>query len=149
MALWFRLRRLPRSRWFYRAVVAAGPLSVVALIAGWITTEVGRQPWIVYGVMRTSDAVTGASGIPVGYATLALVYAGLARRGRLAAAAPRARAVRARQRAAGRRAMSLAETPVVLMLVGLAAYAVLAGADFGAGFWQLLGGRERARPGAA
>jgi len=75
---WFRLRRLPRSRWFHRAVVAAGPLSVVALLAGWITTEVGRQPWVVYRVMRTSDAVTGASGIPVGYATLAIVYAGLA-----------------------------------------------------------------------
>ena len=78
VAAWFRLRRLPASRWFYRALVAAGPLSVVALIAGWITTEVGRQPWIVYRVMRTSEAVTGASGIPVGYATLALVYAGLA-----------------------------------------------------------------------
>jgi cytochrome d ubiquinol oxidase subunit I len=73
-----RLRRLPRSVWFYRAVVAAGPLAVVALIAGWVTTEVGRQPWIVYGVMRTSDAVTSADGIPVGYATLALVYVGLA-----------------------------------------------------------------------
>jgi cytochrome d ubiquinol oxidase subunit I len=76
--VWYRLRRLPRSPWFYRAVVAAGPLSLVALIAGWVTTEVGRQPWIVYGVMRTEDAVTGASGIPVGYATLTLVYAGLA-----------------------------------------------------------------------
>ena len=58
--------------------VVAGPASVVALLAGWITTEVGRQPWVVYRVMRTSEAVTGASGIPVGYATLALVYAGLA-----------------------------------------------------------------------
>ncbi|MDP9256911.1 MAG: cytochrome ubiquinol oxidase subunit I [Actinomycetota bacterium] len=75
---WLQLRRLPASRWFYRALVAAGPLSVVALIAGWITTEVGRQPWIVYRVMRTSEAVTGANVIPVGYATLALVYAGLA-----------------------------------------------------------------------
>ena len=75
---WLRLRRLPASRWFYRALVAAGPLSVVALMAGWITTEVGRQPWVVYRVMRTSEAVTGASGIPVGYATLAVVYAGLA-----------------------------------------------------------------------
>ena len=46
-------------------------------IAGWVTTEVGRQPWVVYGVMRTEQAVTGASGIPVGYATLALVYAAL------------------------------------------------------------------------
>jgi cytochrome bd ubiquinol oxidase subunit I len=77
LAVWLRRRELPRSRWFYRAVVAAGPLSVVALIAGWVTTEVGRQPWVVYEVMRTSEAVTGASGIPVGYATLALVYAGL------------------------------------------------------------------------
>jgi cytochrome bd ubiquinol oxidase subunit I len=75
--VWLRRRRLPRSPWFYRAVVAAGPLSVVALIAGWVTTEVGRQPWVVYGHMRTEAAVTGASGIPVGYATLVLVYAGL------------------------------------------------------------------------
>jgi cytochrome d ubiquinol oxidase subunit I len=73
-----RKQRLPESRWFYRAVVLAGPLSLVALICGWVTTEVGRQPWVVYNVMRTSDAVTGANGIPVGYATLALVYAGLA-----------------------------------------------------------------------
>jgi cytochrome bd ubiquinol oxidase subunit I len=77
LVAWLRLRRLPRSRWFYLAVGAAGPLAIVALIAGWITTEVGRQPWIVYHVMRTEDAVTGASGIPVGYATLALVYLGL------------------------------------------------------------------------
>src|SRR5207237_3215729 len=75
---WLRLRRLPRSRWFYRALVAAGPLSLFALIAGWITTEVGRQPWIVYGVMRTSQAVTGAGGLPVGYATLVMVYVGVA-----------------------------------------------------------------------
>ncbi|HEY2435858.1 MAG TPA: cytochrome ubiquinol oxidase subunit I [Solirubrobacteraceae bacterium] len=69
-----RRRRLPESTWFYRAVVLAGPLAVIALIAGWVTTEVGRQPWIVYRVMPTADAVTGASGIPVGYATLAVVY---------------------------------------------------------------------------
>ncbi|RDI73640.1 Cytochrome bd-type quinol oxidase subunit 1 [Gaiella occulta] len=75
--LW-RRRRLPRSVWFYRAVAAAGPLAVVALISGWITTEVGRQPWIVYEVMRTSEAVTGAGGIPIGYGTLAAVYAVLA-----------------------------------------------------------------------
>jgi cytochrome d ubiquinol oxidase subunit I len=74
LGTWIRKRRLPRSVWFYRAVVAAGPLALVALIAGWITTEVGRQPWVVYDVMRTEEAVTGAGGIPVGYATLALVY---------------------------------------------------------------------------
>jgi cytochrome d ubiquinol oxidase subunit I len=52
-------------------------LSVVALISGWIVTEVGRQPWVVYHVMRTSQAVTGAGGIPVGYGTLAAVYLAL------------------------------------------------------------------------
>jgi cytochrome d ubiquinol oxidase subunit I len=60
---------------YYRAVALAGPASVVALSAGWVVTEVGRQPWVVYGVMKTDEAVTGASGIPVGYAVLALVYA--------------------------------------------------------------------------
>jgi cytochrome d ubiquinol oxidase subunit I len=78
--LWFRWRRgaLPGTRWFYRCVVAAGPLSLVALISGWIVTEVGRQPWIVYEMMRVEEAVTGAEGIPVGYATLVVVYLGLA-----------------------------------------------------------------------
>jgi cytochrome d ubiquinol oxidase subunit I len=75
---WWRHGRLPRSPWFHRALVAAGPLSVVALIAGWVTTEVGRQPWVVYEIMRTEEAVTGASGIPIGFATLSLVYLGLA-----------------------------------------------------------------------
>jgi cytochrome d ubiquinol oxidase subunit I len=77
LATWWRRRRLPRSPWFLRAVAVAGPLALVALIAGWITTEVGRQPWIVYEVMRTEEAVTGADAIPVGYATLAIVYLGL------------------------------------------------------------------------
>jgi cytochrome d ubiquinol oxidase subunit I len=74
----FRRGRLPRSPWFYRAVVLAGPLSVVALIAGWMTTEVGRQPWVVYGYMRTAQAVTGAHGITVGYGMLVAVYLALA-----------------------------------------------------------------------
>ena len=77
--LWARWRRgaLPRTRWFYRLVVVAGPASLVALIAGWFVTEIGRQPWIVYEFMRVEEAVTGAEGIPVGYATLVVVYIGL------------------------------------------------------------------------
>jgi cytochrome bd ubiquinol oxidase subunit I len=78
LAVWWRRRRLPGSAWFYRAVVIAAPLSVVALICGWVTTEVGRQPWIVYRVMRTSEAVTGAGGIPLGYGFLVAVYLALA-----------------------------------------------------------------------
>lgn len=78
LAVRIRRKRLPESVWFYRAVALAGPASLVALIAGWVTTEVGRQPWVVYKVMLTSQAVTGARGIVVAYATLALVYLGVA-----------------------------------------------------------------------
>jgi cytochrome d ubiquinol oxidase subunit I len=70
-----RRRALPESRWFYAAVSLAGPAALVALLAGWTTTEVGRQPWVVYRVMRTSQAVTAADGIPIGYAALAAIYA--------------------------------------------------------------------------
>jgi cytochrome d ubiquinol oxidase subunit I len=83
LALWFvgtflRFRRLPRSRWFYRAAIAAGPLALVALIAGWTATEVGRQPWIVYEVMRTTQAVTRSDGLEAGFVFLVVVYVGLA-----------------------------------------------------------------------
>jgi cytochrome d ubiquinol oxidase subunit I len=46
----------------------------VALIAGWVVTEVGRQPWVVYRVMPTAAAVTGAAGIPIGYGALGASY---------------------------------------------------------------------------
>lgn len=75
VAAWIRRKRIPESVWFYRALVIAGPLSVVALIAGWVVTEVGRQPWVVYRTMTTAAAVTGAHGIPVGYGALAGSYA--------------------------------------------------------------------------
>ena len=51
------------SRWFLRAVAASGPAAVVALIAGWIATEVGRQPWIVHLRLRTADAVSEQAGL--------------------------------------------------------------------------------------
>jgi cytochrome bd ubiquinol oxidase subunit I len=75
--VWWRRRRLPRSRLFLMAAVAAGPLSAVALEAGWIATEVGRQPWIVYRVMRVEEAVSTAPGLRIGYYALIAVYAGL------------------------------------------------------------------------
>jgi cytochrome d ubiquinol oxidase subunit I len=83
LGIWFvaariRHRRLPASRWFYRGVIVGGPLALVAVVAGWVTTEVGRQPWVVYQLMLTKDAVTRAPIVPVGYVTLALVYVGLA-----------------------------------------------------------------------
>src|SRR5437879_1536944 len=55
-------RRLPQSRWFYGAASLAGIGSYAAVETGWATTEVGRQPWIVYNLMRVSDAVTSAPG---------------------------------------------------------------------------------------
>jgi len=75
---WWRKRDIPASPWFLRAAAASGVASVVALECGWIVTEVGRQPWIVYGVMRTKDAVTQASGIWVTFAAVLLLYAALA-----------------------------------------------------------------------
>ena len=72
---WLRRKAIPKSSWFYRGVVIAGPAAVVATISGWVVTEVGRQPWVVYEIMRTEAAVTGADGIVFGYGALAAVYA--------------------------------------------------------------------------
>jgi cytochrome d ubiquinol oxidase subunit I len=59
VGLWLRLRRrLYESDWFLRALMWATPLGFIAVVAGWTTTEVGRQPWTVYGVMRTAHSVT-------------------------------------------------------------------------------------------
>jgi cytochrome d ubiquinol oxidase subunit I len=72
---WRRRRELPRSRWFLRLAAVSGVAAVVALEAGWVTTEVGRQPWIVWGVMRTADAVNPAPGLRVGLYAVLAVYA--------------------------------------------------------------------------
>jgi cytochrome d ubiquinol oxidase subunit I len=75
---WRRRRALPRSRWFLRAAVLSGPAAVLALESGWVVTEVGRQPWIVYRVMRVRDAVSDAPGLRYGYFLLLAVYIVLA-----------------------------------------------------------------------
>jgi cytochrome d ubiquinol oxidase subunit I len=74
---WWRKKDFPQSRWFLRATAVSGVASIVALECGWIVTEVGRQPWIVYNVMRTSDAVTHASGVGVTFAAIVLLYVAL------------------------------------------------------------------------
>ena len=74
---WIRRKDIPVSRWFLRTCGAAGVLAVVALEAGWTVTEVGRQPWIVYGVLRTKDAVSTAPGLRYGLYALVFVYAAL------------------------------------------------------------------------
>ena len=72
---WWRRRDPPASKWFFRAAVAAGVAAPVALEAGWIVTEVGRQPWIAWRVMRVSEAVTTAPNIRIGLYFLVVVYA--------------------------------------------------------------------------
>lgn len=72
---WWRRRDLPRSRWFLRAAAMSGIAAVLALESGWVVTEVGRQPWIVYGILRTSDAVNPAPGLVYGFVLVAVVYA--------------------------------------------------------------------------
>jgi len=74
---WWRKRDIPQTKWFLRAVAVSGVATVLAMEAGWIVTEVGRQPWIVYEVMRTEDAVTGASGIWVTFGLVVVLYTAL------------------------------------------------------------------------
>jgi cytochrome d ubiquinol oxidase subunit I len=74
---WWRKRDLPSTKWFLRSVAISGIAAVVALESGWIVTEVGRQPWIVDGFMRTSEAVTPAKGIWWVFGFTMLLYIGL------------------------------------------------------------------------
>jgi len=72
--LWWKRRRIPDSKWFLRGIVAAGPLGFIAIEAGWMVTELGRQPWIIYNVMRTEEAVTLMPGIAVPFAVFTVIY---------------------------------------------------------------------------
>lgn len=74
---WWRRRDIPRTPWFLRAVAISGAGAILALWMGWIVTEVGRQPWIVQGYMRTSEAVTDAKGIWFSFGLVLLLYAAI------------------------------------------------------------------------
>jgi cytochrome bd ubiquinol oxidase subunit I len=74
---WWRKRDIPRTPWFLRTVSVSGAGAIVALWCGWIVTEVGRQPWIVNGYMRTSEAVTEADGIWFTFALVMTLYVAL------------------------------------------------------------------------
>jgi cytochrome bd ubiquinol oxidase subunit I len=73
--VWWKRRDIPRTPWFLRIVSVTGAAAILALWCGWIVTEVGRQPWIVQGYMRTSEAVTEAGGIWFTFALVLLLYA--------------------------------------------------------------------------
>ena len=72
--LTWRHRRVPDGKWFLRALVAAGPFGFLAIEAGWTVTELGRQPWIIYGVMRTEEAVTPMGRIAIPFFAFTLLY---------------------------------------------------------------------------
>ena len=74
---WWRKRDIPQTPWFLRLVSVSGAGAIVALWCGWIVTEVGRQPWIVNGYMRTSEAVTEAEGIWFTFGLVLVLYAAL------------------------------------------------------------------------
>ena len=71
--LWLR-GRLFDSRVFIRAMMVSTPLGFVALEAGWMVTELGRQPWIIQGVMKTADAVTPMPGLAVPFFLFSVIY---------------------------------------------------------------------------
>jgi cytochrome d ubiquinol oxidase subunit I len=72
--LWWRHPPLPNHIWLLRSLVLASPFGMLAIEAGWVVTEVGRQPWIIYGVMRTAKAVTPMPGIAVPFVLFTLLY---------------------------------------------------------------------------
>ena len=73
-ATWLRWRRrLFESQWFLRFATAMGPAGLIALLAGWMTTEIGRQPWVVYGVMRTADASSNHSVMALSVTLIAFI----------------------------------------------------------------------------
>jgi cytochrome bd ubiquinol oxidase subunit I len=74
---WWKKRDIPRTPWFLKAVAVSGVGAILALWSGWIVTEVGRQPWIVYKYMKTSEAVTNANGIWGAFIFTLLLYATL------------------------------------------------------------------------
>lgn len=71
----FRRRKVPTDPWLLRAIVLLIPAGTLAIELGWVVTEVGRQPWIIQGVMRTAEAVTPMPGLAVPFMTFSFVYA--------------------------------------------------------------------------
>lgn len=71
---WFKKRTFPENRLLLRGIVLAGPLAFLAIELGWMVTELGRQPWVIYGYLRTRDAVTTAPWMNVSFLIFSLVY---------------------------------------------------------------------------
>lgn len=74
LVLALRRRGLPDARWYLGLLVLQAPAGLLGIEAGWVVTEVGRQPWVIQGVMRTSDAVTPTPGLAVHFVAFTLLY---------------------------------------------------------------------------
>jgi cytochrome bd ubiquinol oxidase subunit I len=74
---WLFRRRIPKSRWFLRIAASCGVLAVITMEAGWVVTEVGRQPWIVYDYMKVEDAATGNTGVWITFFAVVALYVGV------------------------------------------------------------------------
>jgi cytochrome bd ubiquinol oxidase subunit I len=75
---WLFRRRLPTGKWFLRVAACSGVLAVISMEAGWVVTEVGRQPWIVYNLMKVEDAATGNTGVWITFIAVIVLYLALA-----------------------------------------------------------------------
>ena len=77
-------QRLPTYRWLLWSIFLSFPLGFIATLTGWFTAEVGRQPWVVYGVLRTADAVTPSltvQQVAISFITFAIIYSAIAAAG--------------------------------------------------------------------
>jgi cytochrome bd ubiquinol oxidase subunit I len=77
-AVWIFKRRMSQGKWFLRAAAVAGVASVIAMEAGWVVTEVGRQPWIVFDQFKVEQAATGNEGVWVTFVIIAILYVAVA-----------------------------------------------------------------------
>ncbi|MCU1378249.1 MAG: cytochrome ubiquinol oxidase subunit [Acidimicrobiales bacterium] len=75
LVVWWRHRRLPRQRLFWLLAVVGGPAAIAAMESGWVVTEVGRQPWVVYGLLTTADAATTSGGVVGTLSIIVALYA--------------------------------------------------------------------------
>ena len=70
----WRKKHLPDQRWYLWLVIACAPMGMAAIEAGWVVTEVGRQPWTIYNLLRTADAVTPVTGLVAPFVLFTLLY---------------------------------------------------------------------------
>ena len=74
---WLFRRDMPKSKWFLRVASCAGVAAIICMEAGWVVSEVGRQPWIVYNLMKVEDAATANTGVWITFVLVTVLYLAL------------------------------------------------------------------------